>query len=258
MLDVLSRKFNLVALFATVLLALHGVFPEVALASELRFDEAISPLPQLLGVRAAIPTFPLGGLVAAAVDVPVVEEVATDTTEVTEKAEAKALKEAEKAAKKAAKAEAKQLEAEQEAVEAAAKDAEKAAKKAAKAEAKAAKKAAKAATAEQAISPAFTGSQVADATAPAPESFATLTPEQKKQFFMDKKAVFKPTPEAIADKVSTGMKMKGTSMPPGVSEKISAKMKGKESFIPTPEAISKKISDGMKMAKSKIEDMVDD
>ncbi|NJP12387.1 MAG: hypothetical protein HC866_25395 [Leptolyngbyaceae cyanobacterium RU_5_1] len=88
---------------------------------------------------------------------------------------------------------------------------------------------------------------------PKRDIFASLTPEQKKQLFVKNKELFMPTPQEISEKISRGMKMKGVSMPEGVSEKISAKMKSVGKFIPTPKEIGEKVSAGMKMMKSKVE-----
>jgi hypothetical protein len=87
---------------------------------------------------------------------------------------------------------------------------------------------------------------------PKRDTLAALTPEEKKQFFMKKKEGFMPTAESINEKINASMKMKGTSLPEGVSEKISAKMKNAEQFIPTPEEIGEKINTGMKMMQDKM------
>lgn len=256
MFEVFTRKFYSFVVLIALLLSVQIGLPSVAQASELSLGQASASNHQGASWHSIQSTSAPVFLAEAAVEAPAVDEAATEATEEAAKAEAKKVKEAEKAAKKAAKAEAKKLEEEQEAAEEAAKAEAKAAKKAAK---EAAKKA-KAAAAEQAIAPGSNPqTQLADATeTPAAEDFASMTPEQKKQYFMKKGTAFKPTPEAIAEKVNKGMKMKGASMPPEVSEKINAKMKGKESFIPTPESISKKISEGMKMAKNKLEEVMNE
>jgi len=82
---------------------------------------------------------------------------------------------------------------------------------------------------------------------PKRDTLAALTPEEKKQFFTKKKEAFMPTAESINEKISASMKMKGTTLPEGVSAKISAKMKNAEQFMPTPETIGEKINAGMKM-----------
>lgn len=78
---------------------------------------------------------------------------------------------------------------------------------------------------------------------PKDDAFATLTPEERKQFFLKKKEFFMPTAEEISEKISNKMKFakeKGSFM-------------GKDDFMPTAEEISEKISAKMKMLKSKIE-----
>ena len=82
-----------------------------------------------------------------------------------------------------------------------------------------------------------------------PDAFAALTPEQKQQLFLKKKAMFMPTPEEITDRISAGMKAKGTMLPEGVQEKINAGMKMKETFM-SPEGIAEKIK-----AKAAFKDM---
>jgi hypothetical protein len=79
---------------------------------------------------------------------------------------------------------------------------------------------------------------------PKEDAFATLTPEERKQFFMKKKEYFMPTAEEISEKISSKMKL--------------AKDKGgfmakDSSFMPTAEEISEKISEKMKMIKAKVE-----
>lgn len=79
---------------------------------------------------------------------------------------------------------------------------------------------------------------------PKEDAFATLTPEERKQFFMKKKEYFMPTAEEISEKISSKMKL--------------AKDKGgfmakDNSFMPSAEEISEKISEKMKMIKAKVE-----
>lgn len=70
---------------------------------------------------------------------------------------------------------------------------------------------------------------------PAKDTFASMTPEQKKQLFMKKKEFFMPTPEEISEKISTGMEKKSAS-------------------IPSLEEISQKISIGLQKMTSKMGD----
>jgi hypothetical protein len=60
------------------------------------------------------------------------------------------------------------------------------------------------------------------------DAFTSLTPEQKKQLFMKKKEMFKPTSNEITNKIKT----KGVTLPEGVQEKIDAAIKKKEAFMP--------------------------
>lgn len=88
---------------------------------------------------------------------------------------------------------------------------------------------------------------------PKKDAFASLTPDQKKQLFMKKKEMFMPTSEEITDRISAGMKAKGTFLPEGVKEKIDAGMKKKDAFIPTPESITEKIKAGMEKPENGME-----
>jgi Spy/CpxP family protein refolding chaperone len=74
-------------------------------------------------------------------------------------------------------------------------------------------------------------------TLPKKDIFASLTPEQKKQFFTKKKEMFMPTPEEIGEKISEKMKL--------------AKDKA-GSLMPSPETISDKVTEKIKMGKSKV------
>jgi hypothetical protein len=50
-------------------------------------------------------------------------------------------------------------------------------------------------------------------TVPKGALFAALTPEQKKEVFMNKKEMFRPTPEEIAEKIKIGMESKAMYAP---------------------------------------------
>jgi len=87
---------------------------------------------------------------------------------------------------------------------------------------------------------------------PKGELFAALTPEQKKEVFMNKE-MFIPTPEEIAEKIKAGMKSKETFAPdsPGselaptaeeIAEKVKLGLETKKEFMPTLEEIKEKIS----------------
>ncbi|MGF1568823.1 MAG: hypothetical protein ACFCVD_12255 [Nodosilinea sp.] len=84
--------------------------------------------------------------------------------------------------------------------------------------------------------------------------FATLTPEQKKEVFMNKKELFAPTAEEITEKIKAGMKAKETYAPdaPGsefapsieeIGERIKMGMEKKKEFMPSLEEIQEKISE---------------
>lgn len=90
-------------------------------------------------------------------------------------------------------------------------------------------------------------------TVPKGELFAALTPEQKKEVFMNKKEMFMPTPEAIAEKIKIGMESKAMYAPdaPGsetaltpeeVAEKVKLGFEKKKEFMPSIEEIKEKIS----------------
>ncbi len=65
------------------------------------------------------------------------------------------------------------------------------------------------------------------------DALASLTPEQKQQFFMKKKELFMPTSDEIMDKIQTGMSGKGMAVPEGVKDQIDAAMSNKKSFMPS-------------------------
>lgn len=79
---------------------------------------------------------------------------------------------------------------------------------------------------------------------PKKDALASLTPEQKQVLFLKKKEMMMPTAEEITEKITAGMKGKGTTLPEGVKEKIEAGIKKKDTFMPTPESIIEKIKAG--------------
>ncbi|MBW4484214.1 MAG: hypothetical protein KME14_16885 [Tildeniella torsiva UHER 1998/13D] len=90
-------------------------------------------------------------------------------------------------------------------------------------------------------------------TAPKGALFAALTPEQKKEVFMNKKEMFIPTPDEIAEKIKAGMKSKkafapdapGSEMaltPEEIAEKVKLGLEKKKEFMPSLEEIKEKIS----------------
>lgn len=90
-------------------------------------------------------------------------------------------------------------------------------------------------------------------TVPKGELFAALTPEQKKEVFMNKKEMFMPTPEEIAERIKLGMESKALYAPdaPGdetaltaeeIAEKVKLGFEKKKAFMPSLEEIQEKIS----------------
>lgn len=86
--------------------------------------------------------------------------------------------------------------------------------------------------------------------------FASLTPEQKKEIFMKKKEMFRPSPEEIQEKIRAGLEAKGKFAPnaPGsefaptpeeIGEKIKAGFEQKKKFMPSAEEIQEKITEQM-------------
>lgn len=83
---------------------------------------------------------------------------------------------------------------------------------------------------------------------PKADFFATLTPEQKKGFFMKKKDMFMPTAEEITEKINAGMKKKEMFAPTAeeLGEKIGIGMDKKKMYMPSAEEIGEKIKAKMK------------
>ncbi|MBW4467739.1 MAG: hypothetical protein KME07_20115 [Pegethrix bostrychoides GSE-TBD4-15B] len=83
---------------------------------------------------------------------------------------------------------------------------------------------------------------------PKSDAFATLTPDQKRAYFLSHKTLFKPTPDEIATRIQAGVEAKGGTIPSiqDIIEKIKTSMSGKSSFAPSSEEIADKIKAGMK------------
>lgn len=90
-------------------------------------------------------------------------------------------------------------------------------------------------------------------TVPKGQLFAALTPEQKKEVFMNKKEMFMPTPEEIAERIKVGMESKAlyapdapgdepTLTPEEIAEKVKLGFDKKKAFTPSIEEIKEKIS----------------
>ncbi len=90
---------------------------------------------------------------------------------------------------------------------------------------------------------------LADVSMPSLDDLTSMTPTEKKQFFLKKKGALIPTTEEITGKIEAGFKTKGMELPAGVKAKIDAGLKRKSSFIPSPEAIAKKIEAAMSAFK---------
>ncbi len=90
-------------------------------------------------------------------------------------------------------------------------------------------------------------------TVPKGNLFAALTPEQKKEVFMNKKEMFIPTPDEIAERIKAGMESKasfapdatGSEMAPTpdeIAEKVKLGFEKKKEFMPSLEEIKEKIA----------------
>ncbi|MFQ4136469.1 hypothetical protein PGN35_009120 [Nodosilinea sp. PGN35] len=90
-------------------------------------------------------------------------------------------------------------------------------------------------------------------TVPKGNLFAALTPEQKKEVFLNKKDMFMPTPDEIAERIKAGMESKASFAPdaPGsemaptpeeIAEKVKLGFEKKKEFMPSVEDIKAKIS----------------
>lgn len=100
-------------------------------------------------------------------------------------------------------------------------------------------------------------------TFPQQAMFASLTPEEKKGFFMKKKEMFMPTTEEIQARIEAGMKKKEAFSPTAsefspsamdIQEKISAGLKKKDAFKPSLEEIQEKIAEKMAAVKAAVQD----
>jgi hypothetical protein len=82
---------------------------------------------------------------------------------------------------------------------------------------------------------------------PKKDILASLTPEQKKAFFLKKKEMFIPTPEEITERISSGIKNAEGALPDTkvITEKIKQGLEKKASFMPSIETITEKIKQAM-------------
>lgn len=84
---------------------------------------------------------------------------------------------------------------------------------------------------------------------PKRDTFASLTPMQKKKLFLEKKEAFAPSSDEIIDRINTKIETGGGTLPEGVREKIDAGVRAKDTFQPLPESIMEKIEAGIDSVK---------
>lgn len=84
---------------------------------------------------------------------------------------------------------------------------------------------------------------------PQRNTFAALTPTQKKRLFLEKKEAFTPSSDEIIDRINAKIETSGGTLPEGVREKIDAGVRAKDTFQPSPESIMEKIEAGIDSAK---------
>lgn len=82
-------------------------------------------------------------------------------------------------------------------------------------------------------------------TAPKGALFAALTPEQKKEVFMNKKEMFIPTPDEIAEKIKAGIESKEAFAPDAPGSELA----------PTPEEIAEKVKLGLEKKMPSLEEI---
>ncbi len=82
---------------------------------------------------------------------------------------------------------------------------------------------------------------------PKNDAFAMLTPDQKRAYFLNHKALFIPTSADIAEQIAASIETEAGAMPSveEITEKIKAGMSAKEGFKPSSEEIVERIKAGM-------------
>lgn len=83
--------------------------------------------------------------------------------------------------------------------------------------------------------------------------FASLTPVQKKELFLQKKDAFMPTSEDIVDRINAGMPP-GESISEEVQTKIEAGINKRDEFMPSSESIMDKIKASVESVKESLDD----
>lgn len=85
---------------------------------------------------------------------------------------------------------------------------------------------------------------------PKKDTFASLTPMQKKKLFLEKKEAFMPTSDEIMDKINAKMEGGGEgTLPEGVRGKIDAGLKARDTYMPSNDSIVDKIEAGINSVK---------
>lgn len=89
---------------------------------------------------------------------------------------------------------------------------------------------------------------------PKRDMLASLTPEQKKEFFLKKKEMFMPTAEEIGDRISAGLKAAGDgeAVPDveAITERIKLGLEKKAMFAPSIEDITEQIKQSVPMLQA--------
>lgn len=93
-------------------------------------------------------------------------------------------------------------------------------------------------------------------TIPRKDAFAALSPMEKKELFLKKKEVFMPSSEDIIDKIEA-KSPEGVEVPDAVKDKIKTGVEMRDKFMPTSEEIMDKIKAGMEKAEEEMEDVTD-
>jgi hypothetical protein len=90
-------------------------------------------------------------------------------------------------------------------------------------------------------------------TIPRRDAFAALSPMEKKELFLKKKEVFMPSSEEIIDKIESNIP-EGVEVPEAVKDKIKTGVEMRDKYMPSSEEIMDKIKAGMEKAEASIED----
>ncbi|KPQ36676.1 MAG: LTXXQ motif [Phormidesmis priestleyi Ana] len=91
-------------------------------------------------------------------------------------------------------------------------------------------------------------------TIPKKDTFASLTPTEKKKLFLEKKESFMPTSEEIIDKINAGMEGEGETVSKAVQDKIEKGLKARDTFKPSAKTIMEKIEAGIESVKESLDD----